>query len=98
MSDFIIGSTARIPVEITDPVANVLADPGGLILKIRKPDKALTILTYGIDTILVKVSTGLYHADIDLDQAGKWKWRWEAVAPNSGAVEGYLQVLASYVL
>ena len=96
--DFILGATARLPVTITALVGNTMADPGGLVLKIRKPDQALVTLTYGTDAALVKASVGLYYVDVLLDQAGRWKWRWEASAPNTGVVEGWLEVRPSIVL
>lgn len=96
--DFIIGSTARIPVTITDIAGNAPADPGGLVLKVRRPDKTLFTLTYGTDAALVKSATGMYYTDLLLDQSGSWKWRWEAAAPNTGVAEGALDVRASHVL
>lgn len=96
--NFIIGATARIPVTITDLASHALADPGGVVLKIRKPDKTLTTLIYGTDAAVIKASIGMYYADVVLDQSGTWKWRWEAAAPHTGVAEGYLDVLTSYVL
>jgi hypothetical protein len=33
-------------------------------------------LTYGVGAELVKDSTGVYHVDIDADEAGKWLYRF----------------------
>lgn len=95
--DFIYGQTARIPVTITD-INDAPADPGGLVLKIRKPDKVLITLTYGIDAEIVKVATGAYYTDVLLDQSGRWQWRWEASEPDTGVTESGIDVRPSHVL
>jgi len=95
---FIIGDTARITTALTHPATAAAVDPGGLALKVRKPDQTLTTLTYGADAALEKDAVGHYHADIALDQAGLWHWRWEATGANAGVAEGVLTAKASQVL
>ena len=98
VNPFIVGTTTRITTGIIGLSNNLPADPTGLALKIREPDKTLTTLTFGVDNALVKDSVGNYHADVLLDQSGVWHWRWEASGANSGVAEGTLTVLASKVL
>ncbi len=98
MPDFMIGDTARIPVNVTSVATSLIADPGGLLIRIKKPDGTVTVVTYGSDAALIKDSVGNYHVDQLLDQAGLWRWRWEATAPNQGVVEGALNVIKSAVI
>lgn len=94
---YLIGQVVRISVAATDADATA-ADPGGLALLVKSPDGTITTYTYGTAAEVVRTATGAYHADIALDTAGTWRWRWEATAPNAGADEGALTVLASKVV
>lgn len=96
--DYLIGSIVRLQVTIADAQSLALVDPGGVVLKIRKPDQTLTTLTYGIDLALVKAATGDYYADVLLNQAGHWHWRYEVSSPHTGVAEGSLRVTESLVL
>ncbi|KIO49601.1 hypothetical protein [Nitrosospira sp. NpAV] len=97
-ASYLIGSVVRVSVSITDCATNILADPGGLILKVKPPAEAPTTFTYGVDSEVIKDADGVYHADITLDKSGEWRWRWEASTPNVGVVEGDLAVRASRVV
>ena len=98
LNNFLTGATARITARIVALATGQAADPSGLVLKIRKPDKTLVTLTFGVDIVLVKDSVGNYHADVLLDQAGVWHWRFESSGANSGVAEDKLTVKASHVL
>jgi hypothetical protein len=52
VSDWLIGQSARISVEVRD-FGGVVADPGAIRLKIKPPSGALQTLVYGIDVALV---------------------------------------------
>jgi hypothetical protein len=98
INPFIIGATVKVTASIVDPATNLPADPGGLLLKVRSPDKTLLTYSYGADPDIVKDSTGNYHADLLLDKAGVWHWRWEAGGAHTGVAEGTLTAKASLVL
>ena len=94
---YIPGQVAQISVSVFDS-AGVAADPGALRLKVKPPTGAVTTYIYGTDVIVVKDSTGCYHADILLTAAGQWAYRWELDAPNAGAAEGVITVQKSRVI
>lgn len=70
-----IGDIRRVSAAITND-AGAPTDPTTLVLKVRKPDAVVTTYTYLVDVILVKDSTGNYHADLPLDQTGRWRYDW----------------------
>lgn len=38
----------------------------------RNPAGTVTTLTYGTDAALIRLSTGVYYFDLDVDTAGRW--------------------------
>lgn len=95
--DVVIGQALRITASFTN-VNGVLADPSALRIRVRAPDGTVTPYQYGSAAEVVKESTGKYHANIAMLQAGTYKWRWEADAPNAGAAEGLIVVKKSIVI
>ena len=92
-SAYVIGEVVRLLLNTFDFPGSV-ADPGAVILKVKRPDG--TVVTHTPD--VVRDSTGLYHADLALSVAGVWAYRWELSAPNAGAAEGVIQVQKSKVI
>ena len=82
MLELLQGQVARICSQVTD-ITGALADPTSIILKVRTPDGIVT--TYS--TALVKDSTGVYHYDLALTQAGEHFIRWEATGVDQSAVQ-----------
>lgn len=97
MTTYTVGQTANVKISITD-VSNASADPTGLTVKVRKPDKSLLTFTYGSTISLVKDSVGVYHLKLLVDQPGRWTYRWEAVEPDTGVAEGFFNVQHSMVV
>lgn len=97
LEDIVIGEVAKISVAITDSNA-IASDPSALRLKVKSPAGTLTTYVFGVAAELVKDSIGNYHANILMNEVGKWAYRWEADAPNAGANEGLITVKKSIVL
>lgn len=71
-----VGDLRRLSVAVTN-VAGAPTDPTTLLLKVLKPGgTSVTTYTYGVDVIVVKDSTGNYHADVPLDTEGTWRYDW----------------------
>ena len=66
---------------------DALADPDGLVFRLREPDGTLVYYTYGVDPELEKESTGLYHAYFDCVQVGAHHWRYDATGDVAAAEE-----------
>lgn len=64
-------------------------------LLVEDPTGTITTYTYGVDPIIVRVTTGVYTANIDLTISGVYKYRWESLTPNTGAIESFLIVSPS---
>ena len=94
---FLIGEVARLSLSVAD-IAGAIADPGGVVLRVKSGSAAITAYTYGADATIVRDSLGNYHADLVLASPGQWAYRWELSAPNTGAAEGLFLVQKSYVI
>lgn len=75
MADINVGDVRRVSAAIVN-AAGTPTDPTTLVLKVRKPDDTVTTYTYGVGIVIVKDGVGAYHADLTLDQAGRWKYDW----------------------
>lgn len=85
--NLLVGDMARVSVIIKD-VAGALADPTTLTFKLKPPTGGISSHTGDV----VKESTGKYHYDVSLSEAGYYKFRWEALGENQGVVEGGFNV------
>lgn len=57
----------------------VLQDPPTICLRVQEPGGAVSVYVYGTDAIVIKDSTGKYHADFSTTgKAGTWYYRWYA--------------------
>jgi hypothetical protein len=84
---YYIGSLVRLSVVFTDLNA-VLADPTTVVLTVIAPDR--TVTTPGP---VVHDSTGNYHFDLQITQAGTWNYEWVAVGALVAVKPGTLEVL-----
>jgi len=86
-----IGDVARVSAAFTD-VNDAAADPSTVSLAFKDPSENVTTYIYGTDAEVVKDSTGNYHVDIALDEAGTWHYRWVSTGTGATAQEGELVV------
>ena len=93
---YLVGDFARISLGVAD-LTGLIADPGGLVLRVKSASGSVTAYTYGSDAVIVRDGVGAYHADIPLTAPGQWAYRWECSAPNAGAAEGVINVQKSRV-
>lgn len=91
---YALGATARLKGTFRND-ANNPADPGGVFLRLLPPSGVIAVHQYGSGATISKASTGVYTADILLNQEGRWRYRWEASGSNVTAAEGVLDVDAS---
>jgi hypothetical protein len=95
INSYLIGNSARVSVTFRDAASRANVDPGLTQLLVKAPDLTVTTYVYGVDMGLVKDNTGLYHFDIDLNQAGAWSYRWLGTGANQAASEGQFTVTPS---
>jgi hypothetical protein len=92
MADY--GDLVRVTGTFTN-LAGTATDPTAVLCAYRDPSGNLTTLTYGTDAALVKVSTGVYRTDINVDETGRWYYRFYSTGTGQGAGETYFDVPAS---
>lgn len=82
--------------------AGALADPTtvqvewGYATSASARATSVTTWTYGVDSQVVKDSTGVYHADITLVRAGRLRYRWQGTGTVTAAAEGYIDVVTEF--
>jgi len=74
--------------------SGTLADPTTIEYKYKRPNG--TIITYtSACAALVHDSTGIYHVDLTIDQAGSWYYRFSGSGVATGADEEIFNVIPS---
>lgn len=94
MSTYVKGSQVRCSTVFTT-AAGVAHDPTDVFFNVMDPNGTVTEYEYGVDSELVKDSTGNYHADVDVVQAGTWNYRFYATGSGKSADEGSFTVAVS---
>lgn len=82
-----IGDLVRVSGAFTD-VNDADIDPTTVTFKFTDPSGNTTSYTYVTDAEVVKDSTGHYHVDVSVDEAGTWYYRWESGGSGQAAEEG----------
>lgn len=84
------GDKVRVKATFTDPFsdpADQVTDPTTVKLSVKKPDGTRTTYTFGTDSEVEKVSTGVYRSDLTIDQDGEWLYRWFSETTAEAAEE-----------
>jgi hypothetical protein len=87
------GAEVRCEGTFTD-ADGVAQDPTAVFFKVKDPGGNLTSYEYGVDAELVKSATGIYYADVDIDEAGIWPYRFYATGTGQSAEEAFFRVEA----
>ena len=87
MNSYELGNLIRVSAVFTDFLTGMPQDPDVVELSIRDATGTLTTYLYGVDAIIIKDGVGLYHADLDVEAAGKWYYRWWATGNGQAAKE-----------
>lgn len=87
-----LGDVVRVSVAFSTVATGVALDPTAVYLSVKDPDGNITLYQYGVDSEIVKDSTGNYHADIDVDTYGQWYYRWYSTGAGKAADEGSFYV------
>lgn len=86
---YTVGDLVRVQGTLTDAAGDVIY-PTSLLVKVRDPSGVVTTLTYPDD--ITRSSTGIYFADIDVDDDGCWRYRFESSGTGQAAQEGFFIV------
>ena len=85
------GTSVRSVVTFSDLTGMVAADPTTITFKYADPDGNTTTILYPAAGI-TRDTTGVYHADVLLNQNGKWNYRWLGTGVVAVAYDGVLSV------
>jgi hypothetical protein len=69
-------------------LAGALIDPTNLSIKFTNIDGVVTTYIYGTNAELARDSTGIFHADLVANLAGRWYYRWQSTGVGQGGQEG----------
>lgn len=86
MNSYDVGDEVRCTGTFTDSGGSV-QDPTAVFFKYEDPSGAVTTKQYVTDPEVVRDSVGVYHLDIDVDEAGMWWWRWYSTGSGQAADE-----------
>lgn len=70
-----VGDRIRLSV-VFQTLSGIDTDPTTIVCKHRDPSGNIATKTYGSDAEVVKVATGRYYLDLDIDEEGQWAYRW----------------------
>ncbi len=93
MNSHTIETTVRMQVTFT--LNDVVADPTTITFDMLEPDGTVIAHTFGVDSQLVKVSTGIYKEEIVIDQEGVYEYRFKGSGASgtvNEASEGRFEV------
>ena len=76
-------------------VDGTATDPTTVTLRIKTPAGDESVLIYGTDDEVERVSAGSYRSHVSLTTPGRWVFRWEGTGACEAAAESILDVTAS---
>jgi hypothetical protein len=85
-----IGDMIRLSGSFTNS-AGTATDPTTVTLKVKDPSGNIDTYTYALSEV-TKDSTGAYHKDITIDEAGQWYYRFVGTGTVAAAEEGEFEV------
>ncbi len=88
------GAVVRIDAEFTDE-AGLAVDPTTVRARYKPPTASEVALVYGSDVRVVRDGVGLYHVDLEADEAGTWSYRWEGTGSAQAVAEARFKIDAS---
>lgn len=86
-----VGDLITITGTLTDAGGDEL-DPSEVVVTITPPSGNVETLTYGEDAALVKDEVGVYHVDVDADEAGTWRYKFQSTGTGQGVDIGSFRV------
>jgi hypothetical protein len=86
MAVFDVGDLVRVSASFVGTTGST-ADPTTVYCKYKRPDGTSSSATYG-EGVLLKIATGVYYTDINIDKAGTWYYRFWSGSAGTGQAAG----------
>lgn len=83
------GDTVRLTGTFTDSNSTAY-DPATVRGKLKSPAEVATTYTYGVDSNVVRSSTGIYYFDAVPDEVGAWWYRIESDNVDAAAEDYFI--------
>lgn len=90
-----IGDIVRVKGVFQRKSDLALIDPATVKVRVRNPQRVITVYTYGVDAGVIRSATGTYYLDVTINKVGKWSYRWEGSGANQAAEEKTFEVRPS---
>ena len=81
-----VGDLVRCQGTYTD-INGLPIDPSNVFFSFKDPDDVITTYQFGIDSQLVKTSTGVYYCDVSITSVGTWWYRHYSTGIGQAADE-----------
>lgn len=89
-----IGNAVRCSVTFRT-ISNIIADPNSVFFHLMTPSGTTHLYTYGANSELQKLTTGVYYVDVLAQQQGAYYYRFEGSGTIQSAEESYFVVRPS---
>ena len=95
-NEYALGALVQVAAVFRNPASGALMDPAAVFFKFKDPTSGVvTIYTYGVDSQLVKDSTGKYHVDVNASSVGRWYYKFYSTGSGQAAYENHFSVKSS---
>ena len=92
---FWVGNSISLTCSFRDRATAAAIDPDVVSARLKSPSGVVTTYTYGEDSEMRRISTGLYSLVVAPDAAGAWQWLFTCSGSASGAERGSFSMLES---
>lgn len=89
-NNYDIGDVVRLQ-GVFRTTADVLVDPAKVTIKYEDPSGNVTTVT-STGAVVIHPSSGVYYADIDIDQTGVWEYRVYSTGTVVSSTEDWFRV------
>jgi hypothetical protein len=93
-NEYGLGDLVRITGTFEN-AAGVDIDPTSVFVKYKDPSGNETSLEFGVDAEVVQDATGIYHVDVDANEAGDWPYRFESTGTGQAGRETEFSIRVS---
>lgn len=89
-----VGDLVKVTGTFTDPDnSDAAIDPTAVYCTVTDPSGEETVYQYGVDSEVVKSSTGVYTMNVDVQSTGFWYYRWWSTGTAQAAAKNTIKVI-----
>jgi hypothetical protein len=84
MNRYDVGDLVRCTGTFRDSTGT-LVDPTAVFFRVREPGEETIEYQYTVGPMVVRVSTGIYRADVDVTSSGTWRYGFHSTGNGQAA-------------